>query len=195
MGGLARESHPRGNVMSDNADFKNLVRRRMAATGEKYTQAHRALINAARREVLPMSGRVILPRIAARYADNPAEPVRVFVEISGIFDLEMDEPEVAEYLAADEDGRDVIMMNFVSERITDWAEDSGELMIDHAVIYADQSEDSNARYAADDMGISPDQYVWLRDRLTDDEFFTLDDDGLHRLLTDEYTQYPAAGDD
>ena len=37
-----------------------------------------------------MSGRVILPRIAARYADNPAEPVRVFVEISGIFDLEMD---------------------------------------------------------------------------------------------------------
>jgi hypothetical protein len=195
MGGLARESHPRGNVMSDNADFKNLVRRRMAATGEKYSQAHRALINAARREVLPMSGRVILPRIAARYADNPAEPVRVFVEISGIFDLEMDEPEVAEYLAADEDGRDVIMMNFVSERITDWAEDSGELMIDHAVIYADQSEDSNARYAADDMGISPDQYVWLRDRLTDDEFFTLDDDGLHRLLTDEYTQYPAAGDD
>jgi hypothetical protein len=102
----------------------------MAATGEKYTQAHRALINAARREVLPMSGRVILPRIAARYADNPAEPVRVFVEISGIFDLEMDEPEVAEYLAADEDGRDVIMMNFVSERITDWAEDNGELMID-----------------------------------------------------------------
>ena len=102
---------------------------------------------------------------------------------------------MAEYLAADEDGRDVIMMNLVSERITDWAEDSGELMIDHAVIYADQSEDSNARYAADDMGISPDQYVWLRDRLTDDEFFTLDDDGLHRLLADEYTQYPAAGDD
>lgn len=30
--------------MSDSADFKNLVRRRMAATGEKYTQAHRALI-------------------------------------------------------------------------------------------------------------------------------------------------------
>jgi hypothetical protein len=55
----------------------------MAATGEKYTQAHRSLINAARREVLPMSGRVILPRIAARYADNPAEPVRVFVELRG----------------------------------------------------------------------------------------------------------------
>jgi hypothetical protein len=182
--------------MSDNADFKNLVRRRMAATGEKYTQAHRALINAARREVPPMSGRVILPRIAARYADNPAEPVRVFVEISGIFDLEMDEPEAAEYLAADEDGRDTIMTNLVSERITDWA-DGEELMIDHAVIYADQSADNTARYEADDMGISPDQYVWLRDRLTDDEFFEMDDDALHRLLADEYAEYaeyPAPGD-
>ena len=180
--------------MSDNAEFKNLVRRRMASTGEKYTQAHRALINAARREVLPMSGRVILPRIAARYAGNPAEPVRIFVEVSGVFDLEMDEPEAARYLAADEYGRDDFMMDLVRERISEWS-DGGELMIDHAVIYADQSADSSARYGADDMGISPDQYAWLRDRLTDDEFYDLDDDALHQLLTTEYTEYPAAGDD
>jgi hypothetical protein len=52
--------------MTDSGEFKALVRQRMEATGEKYTQAHRALLGAARGALVP-SKHLILPRVAARF--------------------------------------------------------------------------------------------------------------------------------
>ena len=40
------------------------------------------------------------------------------------------------------------------------------------------------------LGITPDQYVWLRDRLTDQEFRVLTEEAMHQLLASEYTEYP-----
>lgn len=180
--------------MSDNGEFKKLVRLRAEATGEKYTEANRALINAARAAVLPMTGRLILPRVAARFADNPAKPDRVIVEISGfaVLDLDTDEAELTEYVAADEYGRDEMIMELTSERITDWLE-SGDLEIKHTVIHTDLDADNLARYYAGELGVTPDQYAWVSERLTDEELSEMDDDAIRRLIADEYTEYPVQG--
>ncbi len=176
--------------MTDAGDFKALVRQRMADTGEKYTVAYRALLDAAASAVLP-PGHRILPRIAARYADKPAKPVLVQLRLWELLDLSPDDAELAEYLAADEDGRLDLIRQWLMDRIDDLIAD-GELVREHEVVYEDQLADERARSEAGYLGVTPDQYLWLAERLTDEEFSTLGDEDMHRLLAAEYTEYPAS---
>jgi hypothetical protein len=176
-----------GNVMSDSAEFKALVRRRMDATGEKYTEAYRALLRAAEAGVLPMSGRRILPRIAAMSEDRPAD---VYVQLPAVLTLELDGDELARYLEASADVREELVNNWLIDQVGQLIED-GEIILDHGVIHENQILDDHARREAAYLGISPDQYVWLSDRLTAREFEELSDDAMHQLLADEYREYPA----
>jgi hypothetical protein len=171
-----------GNVMSDSAEFKALVRRRMDATGEKYTEAYRALLRAAEAEVLPMTGRRILPRIAAKYKDEPAD---VYIRLPAVLRLALDDDEVAQYLEASADIRDSLVDDWVMDQLGQLIE-SGDLILDHGVLNGNQIFDEHARYEAAYLGITPDQYVWLSDRLTAKEFEELSDDAMHQLLADEY---------
>ena len=176
--------------MTDADDFKALVRQRMAATGEKYTVAYRALLDAAASAVLP-PGHRILPRIAARYVDKPARPVHVRLRLWELLDLSPDDAELAEYLAADEDGRLDLIRQWLMDRIDDLIADE-QLVRDHEVVYEDQLADERARSEAGYLGVTPDQYLWLAERLTDEEFSTLSDEDMDRLLAAEYTEYPAS---
>ncbi|HLN67403.1 MAG TPA: hypothetical protein VK280_09020 [Streptosporangiaceae bacterium] len=176
--------------MSDSGEFKTLVRQRMAATGEKYIVAYRALLEAAASAVLPPGHRV-LPRIAARYADEPARPVRVRLRLWEFVNPELDDAELADYLAADEDGRLDLIWGWLTDRLGDLITDE-ELIREHEVVYEDQLADRHARMEAEYLGITPDQYVWLTERLTDEEFEALSGQEMHRLLAAEYTEYPAS---
>ena len=176
--------------MTDAGDFKALVRQRMAATGEKYTVAYRALLDAAASAVRP-PGHQILPRIAARYADKPAKPVYVRLRLWELLDLSPDDAELAEYLAADEDGRLDLIRQWLMDRIDDLIADE-ELVRNHEVVYEDQLADEHAQSEAGYLGVTPDQYLWLAERLTDEEFSTLSDEDMHRLLAAGYTEYPAS---
>lgn len=175
--------------MSENAEFKALVRRRMEATGEKYTTAYRALLDAARPAVTPLSGRQILPRVAARFAGDPPKPASVWVRFRPEFELPLDEAEIAEYAEADEAERANLVLRWLDERIYDMLIDD-ELIVDHTVVYQDQEADEFTRGEADSLGITADQYAWLQDRLTYEEFEQLTDEAMYRLLADEYTEYP-----
>jgi len=177
--------------MSDNAEFKALVRRRMDATGEKYTTAYRALLDAARPAVFPLSGRQILPRIAARFADSAPKPDSVRVRLRPEFELHLDEAELAQYAEADEGEREELVLRWLDERFYHMLVDD-DLIADHAVVYEDQRADESIRREADDLGITADQYAWLWYRLTDEEFEQLTDDAMYRLLADEYTEYPSS---
>jgi hypothetical protein len=68
------------------------------------------------------------------------------------------------------------------------------MVLDHRVINADQILDDHARHEAAYLGISPDQYLWLSDRLTVREFEELSDEAMRQLLADEYREFPAAGE-
>ena len=178
--------------MADSAEFKALVRRRMEATGENYTAAYRALLRAAEREVLPFTGRrIILPRIAAESPDAPAD---VYVEITSEFSLDLDESELAQYLEADEIDREGLVQEWVMERLEQLILDGGTLIQYHGVISAHLINDGIARSQADYLGISPDQYLWLSDRLSTEEFETLSDDAMHQLITDEYRPCQVPGE-
>jgi hypothetical protein len=176
--------------VTDSSEFKTLVRQRMAATGEKYTEAYRALLDAASRAVLP-SGHRILPRIAARYANTPAEPVAIRLHLWDRFDLNLNDDELAAYMEADEDDRQYLIGVFLAERVEDLIAD-GYLMSGHEVVYQDQRDDKFARFQAHDLDVSPDQYVWLTERLTDEEFSMLSDEAMHELLNAEYSEYPGS---
>lgn len=176
--------------MTDTGEFKDLVRQRMAATGEKYTTAYRALLDAAAHAVVPPGYR-ILPRIAARYADSPAKAVDVRLRLWELFDLSADDTEFAEYLAADEDGRLDLIRQWLTDRLDDLITD-GDLIREHEIVYEDQQADEHARREANHLGITPDQYLWLGERLTDEEFGTVSDADMRRLLTTEYNEYPAS---
>jgi hypothetical protein len=180
-----------GNAVPDTGEFKTLVRQRMAATGEKYTVAYRALLDAAASAVLP-PGHRILPRIAAEYANGPAEPVGVRLHLWGHLDLRPDDEELADYLAADEDDRLNLVRDWLLDRIDDLIVDE-ELIREQEVLHEDQLADERARTDADLLGVTPDQYLWLSDRLTDEEFSSLSDEGLRQLLATEYTEFPAVG--
>jgi hypothetical protein len=175
--------------MADSAEFKALVRRRMEATGEKYTEAYRALLRAAESEVLPVTGRRILPRIAATSKDGPAD---VYVEITSKLRLELDDRELARYLEADAEDREELVENWLIERLDQLFLDGGILY--HGVISSHQIFDDHVRAQAVYLGISPDQYLWLSDRLSTSEFETLSDDAMHQLLADEYRPYQASGE-
>jgi hypothetical protein len=178
-----------GNVMSDSAEFKALVRRRMDATGEKYTEAYRALLRAAEAEVLPVSGRRILARIAAMSEDRPAD---VYVRLPAVLHLELDDDELAQYLEASADVREQLVDTWVTDKLGQLIED-GEIL-EHGVIHENQIFDDHARHEAAYLGITPDQYVWLSDRLTAREFEGLSDEDMRRLLADKYREYRAPGD-
>lgn len=173
--------------MSDNAEFKALVRRRMDATGEKYTEAYRALLRAAEAGVLPMSGRRILPRIAAMSEDKPAD---VYVELPRVLRLYLEDDELARYLEASEDVREELVNNWLMDQLGQLIEDR-DIVLDHGVINENQVLDDDARHEAAYLGVSPDQYLWLSDRLTAREFEELSDDAMHQLLAEEYREYPA----
>ena len=175
--------------MPDTGEFKALVRQRMAATGEKYTAAYRALLNAAARAALP-PGHPILPRIAAGYATTPAKPVNVRLHLWEQLDLNLDDAELAEFVAADEDDRLGLIRDWLLDRI-DYLIDE-ELIREHEVVYEDQLADEHARSEANYLGITPDQYLWLSDRLTDEEFDNLSDEDMRHLLATEYTEFTAS---
>jgi hypothetical protein len=162
----------------------------MAATGEKYTAAYRALLDAAARAPLP-PGRPILPRIAAEYATTPAKPVNVRLHLREQLDLNLDEAELAEYVAADEGGRLNLIQDWLLDRIDDLIVDE-ELIRGHEVVYEDQLADEDARSEANYLGITPDQYLWLSDRLTNEEFSVLSDEDMRRLLATEYIDFPGS---
>lgn len=176
--------------MTDAGEFKTLVRQRVAVTEEKYTVAYRALLDAAAHAVLP-SGRRILPRIAAKYADAPAKPVRVRLRLWEVLDLSPDDAELAEYLAADETGRLDLIRQWLSDRIDELIFDE-ELIREHGVVCEDEVADEHAHSEAGYLGVTPDQYLWLGERLTDEEFSTLSGEDLRQLLAAEYTEYPAS---
>lgn len=173
--------------MTDSGEFKQLVRRRMEATGEKYTTAYRALLDAARSEVLP-PGLRILPRIAARYAEGPS-PSAVRLRLFRTADLEIGVEELRRYVRADADQRDEMVFDWLQERIDEFDFLEG-LVSDHGVVYPDEDETRDAWREASDLGITADQYAWLDDRLTDEELQQLSDDDMRQLLSREYTPYP-----
>ncbi len=175
--------------MTDSGDFKALVHRRMEATGEKYTAAYRALLDAARGALVP-SKHLILPRIAARFDDAPAKPEFLRVHLYSSIGLEVDESELQQYLAADENSRDDLVREWIADRIHELLIDD-ELIREHEVVFEDQAEDERVRSEAADLGIAPDQYAWLEDRLTDQQWEQLSDEAMHRLLADEYLKYAA----
>lgn len=176
--------------MPDTGEFKALVRQRMAATGEKYTVAYRALLDAAASAVLP-SGRHILPRIAARYANTPARPVEIRLHLWNRLNLNPGDEELARYLAANEDDRLNLIRDWLLDRIDDLIIDE-ELIREHEVLYEDQLADEHARSEAKYLGITPDQYLWLSDRLKDEEFDALSDRDMRELLATEYTEFPVS---
>jgi len=104
---------------------------------------------------------------------------------------ELDDAELADYLAADEDGRLDLIWGWLTDRLGDLITDE-ELIREHEVVYEDQLADRHARMEAEYLGITPDQYVWLTERLTDEEFEALSGQEMHRLLAAEYTEYPAS---
>jgi len=173
--------------MTDGSEFKNLVRRRMEATGEKYTEAHRALLDAARAEVLPLDHRV-LPRVAARYP-GPRKPAAIMVDLYQRVRLDLDESDLQAYLAADDYDRDDLVRERLRDEIDDRL-DSDDLIRGHWMLFADQDADIIVRLEADDLGITPDQHAWLSERLTEDEFSQLSDEAMHELIRREYTTYP-----
>lgn len=178
--------------MADSAEFKALVRRRMEATGENYTTAFRALLRAAEREVLPVTGRRnILPRVAAESPDGPAD---VYVEITSGFRLDLDDRQLAEYLQADEWDREGLAQDWLMEHLEQLVLNGDTLIQYHGIISVHQNNDDIARSEATHLGISPDQYLWLTDRLTPAEWENLSDDAMHRLLADEYRPYQAPGE-
>lgn len=173
--------------MTDDSEFKHLVRQRMEATGEKYTEAHRALLHAARADVVPLNRRV-LPRIAAWYPGDRV-PDAIIVRLYDRVRLDLDESDLHAYLAADEIDRD----DFVRERLRDVLEDlldNEDLIRSHSMLFVDQAEDNRVRSEADWLGVTPDQYAWLEERLTGDEFSQLTDEAIHQLIKREYTAYP-----
>ncbi len=174
--------------MSDSGEFKALVRQRMAATGEKYTVAYRALVDAAASAVLPPE-RHVLPRIAARHAITPAKPVNVRLHLWDQLDLNLDHAELAEYVAADEDGRLNLIRDWILDRIDELVVDE-ELIREREILHEDLVADEVARHEADYLGITPDQYLWLCDRLTDEEFSALSDEDMGQLLATEYSEFP-----
>lgn len=174
--------------MSDNAELKALVRRRMDATGEKYSTAYRALLRAAETEVLPMSGRRILPRIAASSQGSPAD---VYVQIVPKLNLDLDDDALAQYLDADESEREALVKQWLLDRLDQLFSD-GEDLVDHWVVSNHQEFDDHVRWQADYLGVTPDQYLWLTDRLTTSEFEELSDDAMHQLLAAEYHDYTAS---
>ena len=173
--------------MTDSSEFKQLVRQRMDATGEKYTVAYRALLDAARVEVLPLNLRV-LPRISAKYIDNPAKPLTVRLHLFRAAEMELDEEELQRYEAADQDEREQLVQEWLLERIQDWGF-ADEMVLDHDLVYEDQARDRRLRYEAFNLGITGDQYAWLLERLTDEELDRLSDKEMHLLLAREYRQY------
>jgi hypothetical protein len=176
--------------VTDTGEFKTLVRERMAVTGEKYTEAYRVLLDAAASAVLP-SGYQILPRIAARYTDRSAKPVHVRLHLWNRLDLTPDDAELAEYLAADEYRRLDLIRVWLLDQVNDLITDD-ELFRDHEVVYEDRLADERTRSEARYLGVTPDQYVWLTDRLTDEEFSMLSDQDMHQLLAAEYSEYPVS---
>ena len=176
--------------MTDAGEFKALVRQRMAVTGEKYTVAYRALLDAAAGAVAPPRHR-ILPRIAAKYTDKPAKPVYVRLRLWEVVDLSPGETEIAEYLATDETGRLDLIRHWLSDQIDQLIFDDA-LIREHEVVSEDEVADEHARREAGYLGILPDQYLWLEERLTDEEFSALSDEGMHQLLAAEYIEYPVS---
>lgn len=176
--------------MPDTGEFKALVRQRMAATGEKYTVAYRALLNVAAGAALPPD-RPILPRIEAQYADSPAKPIGVRLELWDRLDLDFDDAELAEYLAADEDDRLNLIREWLLDRIDDLLVDE-QLIREQRVVHEDLVADEAARSEAEYLGITPDQYLWLCDRLTYEEFGALRDEHMRQLLETEYTEFPGS---
>jgi len=145
-----------------------------------------ALLDAASRAVLP-SGYRILPRMAARYADTPAEPVAVRLHLWDRFDLSLSNNELAAYMKAGEDDQQDLIGVVLAERIEDMVPD-GYLVSRHEVVYQDQQDNEFARFQAHVLGVSPDQYVWL----IDEEFSILSDEAMHQLLDAEYSEYPGS---
>jgi hypothetical protein len=160
----------------------------MEATGEKYTTAYRALLDAARSEVLPSNLRV-LPRISARFVDGP-KPSTVRLCLFHTAHLELDAEELQRYVNADPDQRDELVYDWLRERVED-IELFEELISGHDVVYQDEDATRDAWSEASQLGITADQYVWLGERLTDQEFDRLSDDDMHELLAREYVPYSA----
>jgi len=158
----------------------------MEATGEKYTAAYRALLDAARAELLP-SKLPVLPRIAARYVDS-AKPSAVRLHLFQTTYLELDDEELQRYVTADAIQRDELVYDWLVERIQDFAFFE-ELVSDHDVVYEDERETRGVQSEASYLGITADQYAWLVERLTDEEFQGQSDEDMRLLLAREYTPY------
>lgn len=56
-------------------------------------------------------------------------------------------------------------------------------------MYEDEVETRAARAEASYLGITADQYVWLGERLTDEEFERQSEEDMRLLLAREYTPY------
>jgi hypothetical protein len=173
--------------MTDSSEFKQLVRQRMEATGEKYTTAYRALLDAARPEVLP-SKLQVLPRISARYLHSP-RPSVVRLRLFHTADLDLDAEELQRYVTADAGQQYELVYEWLVERLQDFAYFE-ELVSDHDVAYEDEEETRGARWEASYLGITADQYAWLVERLTNEEFERLSEEDMRLLLAREYTPYP-----
>ena len=107
-------------------------------------------------------------------------------------DLNLDDAELAEYVAADEDGRLALVRDWLLDRI-DYLIGDEELIREHEVVYEDQLDDEDAWSEAKYLGITPDQYLWLSDRLTGEEFDNLSEEDMRHLLAAEYTEFSASG--
>jgi len=173
--------------MTDSGDFKSLVRQRMSVTGEKYTEAHRALLEAASAEVVPDT-HPILPRVAARFMNGQPRPISVSIRMPRRLVLELEVPDLEQYVAANEDGRDELVREWIVDQIEDLI-DEYDLFRDHALIREDQFADERIRDEATHVGVTPDQYAWLEETLTREEFESIPEEAMRRLLADNYSEF------
>jgi hypothetical protein len=102
----------------------------------------------------------------------------------------LDAEELQRYVNADPDQRDELVYDWLRERVED-IELFEELISGHDVVYQDEDATRDAWSEASQLGITADQYVWLGERLTDQEFDRLSDDDMHELLAREYVPYSA----
>lgn len=107
--------------------------------------------------------------------------------------LELDADDLLRYLAGDEDVRRQIVEDRLRGQFDELLAD-GEVPLGHVVIDNHQVEEDWARKEAAYLGISPDQYLWLSERLSQEEFEQISDEAMHQLLVEEYSEYPEPGE-
>jgi len=160
--------------MGSGDEPRKIVSRRSAITGGKYFTRGQERIMA----------------VPDSYAEPkklpPVEkPAAIRARLWSFIQFDLTEADAQAWAEADEEQRDTIMREFY-EREIETAELESFLTGDVDELTCDDLEQERIRSEASYLGIEPKQFVWLEERLSDEEFSQLGDDEMHRLLAEEY---------